>query len=101
MQGRVFLWIVFAVVALVIVLAVIFFCRHIDSEESTSQDIEWMFPSERFIVIDKTKDVENQCIEYLLYDSETLVEYLFIVDTFRAVITPLYNSDGSLILYTS
>lgn len=52
----------------------------------------------RFIVVDKWRgDIAPYC--YVYADKVTGVMYLYTCDTYQSTMTPLYNTDGTLIIY--
>lgn len=56
-----------------------------------------IFVSERFEVV--SRDNIAALDEYVIRDTETDVLYLYISGMYRAGITPLYNTDGSVMVY--
>lgn len=55
------------------------------------------FASERFEVVSKYE--KTSWDEYIIRDTETGVLYLYIFSVYRAGITPLYNTDGTVMVY--
>lgn len=56
-----------------------------------------IFCSKRFEVV--SRDNNEVWDEYIIRDTETDVLYLYITGFYRAGITPLYNADGSMMVY--
>ena len=63
----------------------------------TPQPGENAFVSDRFEVV--SKEVDTLWDEYIIRDTETDVLYLYLFGAYRAGITPLYNADGSVMVY--
>lgn len=59
---------------------------------------EKAFASKRFEVIE-VKDTFMDYTEMYLYDRETGVMYLWVTGGYAAGLTPLYNADGTLMIY--
>ena len=55
--------------------------------------------SPRFILVDRSVDFGLAATVSIYCDSVTGVLYMYIDGTYNGGITPLYNSDGSLMLY--
>jgi len=62
-----------------------------------SQTGDNIFVSERFEVV--SRDNIATLDEYIIRDTETDVLYFYISGFYRAGITPLYNADGSVMVY--
>ena len=52
-----------------------------------------------FTVIETRTDTNNSTL-YIVYDNDTRVEYYYIVSAHRAGLSPIYNTDGTIKVYT-
>ena len=60
----------------------------------TNNEIYW----DKFIVIEERNNIEYGRLK-IVYDKDTKVMYYFITSTYSRTITPIYNADGTVMVY--
>lgn len=68
----------------------------------SSKDSTSAFISDRFKIISSNELIDTQTNRYkemFLYDTQTKVIYVFVKENYSGGLSPLYNADGTLMIY--
>ncbi len=89
---------------IIVILLITIFMIGCDNSEKESNDAKKIVEEEErnfgnFIVLSE-KTIENShLIQYIMYDSKTMVMWTYIEENHGGGLSPMYNSDGTLRTY--
>ena len=89
------------ILAIIIVLIMCLALSACTCEENTTEEPKKPVPA-AFIEITayRLETTYEMIYQYIFYDPETMVMYSYIEQSDGAAITPMYNADGTLRIYT-